>query len=67
MGATGLYIRTADMVKLGWVYAKGGMFGQLLCFSVKHREAYAWHAYEKRNYNGNAYLSKLFDRPDSCL
>lgn len=82
MGATGLYIRTSDMVKLGWLYAqegcyngkrilsaewvgevlqhgyefcryhdnglyaKGGMNGQMLCFSVRNREAYAWHAYE---------------------
>lgn len=82
MGATGLYIRTQDMVKLGWVYvnggdydgkrvvseawvklvlsrgyeftprdengtyAKGGMFGQMLCFSIPRREAYAWHAFQ---------------------
>ncbi len=85
MGATGLYLRTADMVKLGYVYAnegryygetilspdwvrlvlnrgyefkqyndtgiyaKGGMFGQMLCFSPEKHEAYAWHAYECNN------------------
>lgn len=26
MGATGLYIRSRDMVKLGWLYANGGIF-----------------------------------------
>ncbi len=26
MGATGLYIRSRDMAKLGWLYANGGMF-----------------------------------------
>ena len=26
MGATGLYIRTEDMVKLGWVYVNGGIY-----------------------------------------
>ena len=98
MGATGLYIRTADMVKLGWVYAnggtyngkhivseewvskvlergyeftkrddngtyaKGGMFGQMLCFSVPRRAAYAWHAYEKKKYNvSNSFLAQIFD------
>lgn len=85
MGATGLYIRTSDMVKLGYVYAnngtyhgqrvisenwvqqvlsqgyefhpcndngwyaKGGMYGQMLCFSTHKQEAYAWHAYESKN------------------
>ena len=82
MGATGLYLRTADMVKLGFVYAnegryngkiivspewvrlvlergyeftqygdtgiyaKGGMYGQMLCFSPKNHMACAWHGYE---------------------
>lgn len=82
MGATGLYLRTEDMVKLGfayanegryngktivspgWVrlvlergyefvqygdtgiYAKGGMYGQMLCFSPKNHMACAWHGYE---------------------
>lgn len=82
MGATGLYLRTSDMVKLGYVYAndglyggarivsaewcrlvlergyefsrhrntgvymKGGMYGQMLCFSPKCHVACAWHAYE---------------------
>lgn len=82
MGATGLYLGTQDMAKLGWVYANGGMYegkrvvskawveqvlergyefrpvgekgmyakggmrGQMLCFSVAKREAYAWHGYE---------------------
>lgn len=94
MGATGLYIRTSDMVKLGWLYAnggnfngqriiseewvnqvlerqyeftkrndngtytKGGMYGQMLCFSIQHHEAYAWHAYEEKEYNyANVFLS----------
>ena len=84
MGATGLYISSEDMVKLGyayanggeyngktvvsqkWVdlalsrgyefgqyrdsgaYAKGGMNGQLLCFSVKKRAALAFHGFEPR-------------------
>jgi len=26
MGATGLYIRSEDMVKLGWVYLNSGMY-----------------------------------------
>ncbi len=87
MGATGLYIRTSDMVKLGrvyacggsfggqrivseeWVsrvlergyefternhngiYAKGGMYGQMLCFSVRNHEAYAWHACEEKAFS----------------
>ena len=82
MGATGLYISSADMVKLGYtyacggeyngktvvspewvqlalkkgyefgqykdtgVYAKGGMNGQLLCFSTKKRAALAFHGFE---------------------
>ena len=85
MGATGLYISSADMAKLGYVYAnggkyygktvvseewvdlalsrgyefgqykntgiyaKGGMNGQMLCFSVKDRFACAWHGYEPEN------------------
>ena len=85
MGATGLYIRTADMVKLGYAYAndgcyggkrvvsfdwvklalerkyelspygnsgiytKGGMYGQMLCFSPEHRVAFGWHGYETAN------------------
>ena len=97
MGATGLYISTKDMVKLGWVYvnggeyegkrvvseawveqvlsrgyeftrrdengtyAKGGMFGQMLCFSLPRREAYAWHAYETRRDVG-VLLKDLADR-----
>lgn len=97
MGATGLYIRTSDMVKLGWVYAnggkyndqhiisqewvnlvlekqyeftkrddngtyaKGGMLGQMLCFSITRKEALAWHAYEKKKFNsGNTFLSQIF-------
>lgn len=82
MGATGLYISSADMAKLGYVYAndgeyngktvvsgdwvklslengyefgrykdtgvyaKGGMNGQMLCFSVNKHAACAWHGYE---------------------
>ena len=82
MGATGLYISSADMVKLGYayacggeyngktvvspewvkialdrgyefgrykdssVYAKGGMCGQMLCFSTEKRVACAWHGHE---------------------
>ena len=82
MGATGLYISSADMAKLGcvyanggeyngkpvvsedWVntalsrgyefgqyrdtgvYAKGGMNGQMLGFSVKNHTACAWHGFE---------------------
>ena len=82
MGATGLYISSADMAKLGYayanggeydgktvvsedwvelalsrgyefgqykdtgVYAKGGMNGQMLCFSVKEHTAAAWHGFE---------------------
>lgn len=85
IGATGLFLRTEDMVKLGsvyandgmygeerilspeWVelvlsrgyefhrvedtdlYAKGGMRGQMLCFSRKRRFACAWHGYETRD------------------
>lgn len=84
MGATGLYLRTSDMVKLGYVYAnsgkyggktvvseewvrlvlergyefgkykgtrlyaKGGMYGQMLCFSPGERVAFAFHAYENK-------------------
>ena len=84
MGATGLYLSTGDMAKLGlvyanggrygekqvvseaWValaldrgyefrpvgerglYAKGGMRGQMLCFSVEKGEAYAWHGFETK-------------------
>ncbi len=82
MGATGLYIRTKDMVKLGFVYAnagfyygekvvsedwvklvmergyefklqgdtgiyaKGGMYGQMLAFLPAQGMACAWHGYE---------------------
>lgn len=82
IGATGLFLRTRDMVKLGllyacngiyrqkrvlsseWIatalargyefspvghtswYAKGGMYGQMLCFSQRHGAALAWHGYE---------------------
>lgn len=82
MGATGLYISSADMAKLGYayanggkyngktvvsaewadlalnrgyefsqykdtgVYAKGGMNGQMLGFSVKNHTACAWHGFE---------------------
>ena len=82
MGATGLYISSADMAKLGYVYAnggqyngktvvseewvalalnrgyefgqykdtgvyaKGGMNGQMLCFSVNNHTSCAWHGYE---------------------
>lgn len=85
MGATGLYLRTSDMVKLGFVYAnegsyfgeevispdwvhlvlkrgyeftrykdtgifaKGGMYGQMLCFSPEKHIACAWHGYEPKN------------------
>ena len=96
MGATGLYIRTADMVKLGYAYAndgcyggkrvvssdwvklalerkyelspygssgiytKGGMYGQLLCFSPEHRVAFGWHGYETAN--DVRIVLKQFDR-----
>lgn len=82
MGATGLYISSADMAKLGYayanggkyngktvvskdwvdlalsrgyefgqykstgIYAKGGMNGQMLCFSTKYKTACAWHGFE---------------------
>ncbi|MBQ7700563.1 MAG: beta-lactamase family protein [Clostridia bacterium] len=82
MGATGLYISSEDMAKLGyayanggeyngktvvsedWIdlslsreyefgrygdaglYAKGGMNGQMLGFSVKSHASVAWHGYE---------------------
>lgn len=82
MGATGLYMRTRDMVKLGFVYAnagcyygervvseewvklvmeqgyefklqgdteiyaKGGMYGQMLAFIPEQHLACAWHGYE---------------------
>ncbi len=80
IGATGLYIRASDMVKLGWAYvdggvyggkrlftqrwieeerkgglafrrrgeglfAKGGMYGQMLMFSPEQRFAAAWHSF----------------------
>jgi len=80
IGATGLYIRSRDMVKLGWayvnggeyegkrlftekwieeerkgglafrrrgesLYAKGGMYGQMLMFSPEKGFAAAWHSF----------------------
>ena len=88
MGATGLYISSADMAKLGYayacggeyngktvvssdwvdtalsrgyefgqykdtkVYAKGGMCGQMLCFSTKKRVSCAWHGFETEKDGG---------------
>lgn len=85
MGATGLYISSEDMAKLGFayanggvyngktvvspewvelalsrgyefghyhgkgVYAKGGMYGQMLCFSVRSRAACAWHGFDTKD------------------
>ena len=31
------------------LFAKGGMFGQMLCFSRKRGSAVAWHGYESRD------------------
>ena len=54
IGATGLYIRADDMIKLGWLYlnrggliGKDGMYGQGLYFSERGRFAVACHAFEK--------------------
>ncbi|MDP4152244.1 MAG: serine hydrolase [Bacillota bacterium] len=56
MGATGLYIRTEDMVKLGFVYLSGGMYRGKRIVSEAWVDQVLRCGYELRHFgNGNSY------------
>ena len=56
MGATGLYIRTQDMVKLGWVYVNHGVYRSIPIVSGKWVDQVLACGYEfSRQGSGNVY------------
>ena len=54
MGATGLYIRTADVAKLGRIYLDGGMYGDTRIISKEWVDTVLENGYEL-NPSGNGY------------
>lgn len=55
MGATGLYIRTKDMVKLGQVYLSGGMYGDTRIVSEEWVNLTLQNGYELNKMKANTY------------
>jgi CubicO group peptidase (beta-lactamase class C family) len=46
IGATGLYIRSADVAKLGYIYLNGGMYGETRIFSQEWADTVIKNGYE---------------------
>lgn len=42
VGGTGLYLRTEDMAKIGWLYMTGGLWGERRIFSEAWSDAQLW-------------------------
>ena len=55
MGATGLYIRTVDMVKLGQVYLNGGTYGGTRIISEDWVKLTLDNGYELNKMKENSY------------
>lgn len=55
MGATGLYIRTVDMVKLGQVYLNGGTYGDTRIISEDWVKLTLENGYELNKMKENSY------------
>ena len=55
MGATGLYIRTVDMVKLGQVYLNGGTYGDTRIISEEWVKLTLENGYELNKMKENSY------------
>lgn len=73
MGATGLYIRSADMVKLGQIFLTGGTYGSRRFLSEEWVSMALSAPYEMspedigRAYGkGGMHCQKLFVDPDAC-
>lgn len=58
MGATGLYIRTQDMVKLGWAYLNGGIYGSRRIFSQAFAQLAIQKGYELSRIEKNGIYGK---------